>query len=1060
MKNRFWKIFGRPAKSAPRAATIPIVRETQYEAEYAKPVEATVRENEPQDSNLPSGLPRGNWEPGQELLDDFVIEKTLGEGGMGKVYLVRSRSTGLRFAVKRAKVISESSRRSFLAELQTWIDLPEHANLVPCRFFRTVGDEILIFAEYVEGGSLEGWIDSRRLYEGGPWQALERMLDIAIQFAWGLHCLHELGLIHQDVKPGNVLVSTEGETSLQGVRSRVTDFGLVRARAAGGEAASGDPRRSILVSTSGGTPSYWSPEQAARLKLTRGADIWSWGVSVLELFTGGIAWNSGLDASAALEQLLRSGAKNRAIPAMPDRLADLLRQCFRHEPSQRLASLSEAVDLLKAIYKASIGAGYNRTLKGIEQAVSPQTGIKERRSVHGIAWRDPREWLEKALRTAGRDPAEAAAMLGQRGATRRGELVAEMAAYDEAKRLHTCLIKEGHKELETDLATICMEKALVHETVADLHGAIQEYDQAIAIWERLVNLEGRRELANALARAYGNKALEVSVLGDNRGAVALYDQVIDIFGRLVNQEGRSELANDLAMAYMNKATEVGVLGDNRAAVSLYDRAIAIWERLVNREGRRELDNDLARAYGNKARAVSALGDNRSAVSLYDQAIVIRERQVNQEGRCELANDLAAAYMNKACVVSALGDNRGAVALYDQVIAIWERLVNREGHRELANHLATAYMNKACVASALGDNRSAVLLYDQVIAIWEQLVNQEGRCELVGDLARITAYRGETLILLGERARGLEEMRSAQRTLEAEIARTGRADLRQVLTWLQQQLRGSAIATQSESLRTTQTQQATRLMDSDFVVLDFDRGDIEAGDTSNVMAVLKQLLERDAATKFCERVDLCCSGYDSDSRELWEIPEVRAFVQKLDQQFPYWCYFLSRNGEGLMWLTYSLYPLALSQDEKQRLWLPAIRKYIEDRGIPQMTAICRYVGCSDKEALRLTSGAANYLVNKPLGKYVTDRDAQQEDSPNSERYPRAAERSDADAQYYLGSLYYSGHGVAEGSEDYFIPQDYGLAAMWFQKAADKGHARAQFALGVLYDEGQGDRVPKH
>jgi hypothetical protein len=250
------------------------------------------------------------------------------------------------------------------------------------------------------------------------------------------------------------------------------------------------------------------------------------------------------------------------------------------------------------------------------------------------------------------------------------------------------------------------------------------------------------------------------------------------------------------------------------------------------------------------------------------------------------------------------------------------------------------------------------------------------------------------------------------------------------------------------------QQATRLIDSDFVVLDFDRGDIEAGDTSNVMAVLKQLLERDAATKFCEKADLCCSGYDSDSRELWEIPEVRAFVQKLDQQFPYWCYFLSRNGEGLMWLTYCLYPLALSQDEKQRLWLPAIRKYIEDRGIPHMTAICRYVGCSDKEALRLTSGAANYLVNKPLGKYVTDRGAQQDDSPNSERFPRAAERSDADAQYYLGSMYYAGHGAAEDPEDYFIPQDYGLAAMWFQKAADKGHARAQFALGVLYDEGQG------
>ena len=252
-------------------------------------------------------------------------------------------------------------------------------------------------------------------------------------------------------------------------------------------------------------------------------------------------------------------------------------------------------------------------------------------------------------------------------------------------------------------------------------------------------------------------------------------------------------------------------------------------------------------------------------------------------------------------------------------------------------------------------------------------------------------------------------------------------------------------------RTPQTQQATRLMDFDFVVLDFDRGDIEAGDTSDVMAVLKQLLERDAATRFCERVDLCCAGYDSDSRELWEIPEVRAFVQRLDQQFPYWCYFLSRNGEGLLWLTYCLYPLALSQDEKQRLWLPAIRKYIEDRGIPQMTAMCRYVGCSDQEALRLTSSAANYLVNKPLGKYVTDQGAQRGDSTNSERFTRAEERSDADAQFYLGSLYYAGHCVPE---DFVIPPDYGLAKMWFQLAADKCHALAQYNLGLMYFFGNG------
>ena len=740
MGNWFGKIFGGSDKSDSPSVTATKARMPHSVAGNPRNTGRKVHPGDPDGPELPSVLAAGEWAHGQALLDDFVVERTLGEGGMGKVYLLCSRSTASRFAVKRAKGFKEADRRNFLAELQTWIDLPEHANLVPCRFFRTMGDEVLIFAEYVEGGSLKEWIDSRKLYEGGARQALERMLDVAIQFAWGLHCLHELGLVHQDVKPGNVLMGTNGKTALQGVRPRVTDYGLTRARAAAGETFSTDPSRSILVSSGGGTPAYWSPEQAAGLPLTRKTDIWSWGVSVLEMFTGEVTWRSGHGAAEVIEQHLQQAGYDEAIPAMPDRLSELLRQCFCEKPGERPTSLGEAADRLKVIYQESVGRDYSRTLNVNERAALPQTGINERRTAFGGVWKDPQEWLEMALRAAGRNPAEAAMMVAGRGVTRQGELVAEMAAYDEAKRLYLQLVRGGQEKLETDLAELCFDKALVHRTAADVHGALQEYDQAIAIRERLVNQDGRRELANDLATVYTNKAAAVRALGDNRGAVALDDQAIAIWERLVNQEGRRKLANALATVYTNKAVAVNALGDNCGAVALCDQAIAILERLVNREGRRELAHDLAFAYTNKAASVSALGDHRGAVTLCDQAIAILERLVNQEGRRELANDLAAVYMNKAIAVSTLGDDRGAVALYDQSIAIRERLVN-----------------------------------------------QEGRRELVGGLARLKAYRGEILITLGEKENGLRDMRSAQSILDAEIARTGRTDLKQVLTWLQQQL---------------------------------------------------------------------------------------------------------------------------------------------------------------------------------------------------------------------------------------------------------------------------------
>jgi hypothetical protein len=116
------------------------------------------------------------WSSGAVLLDDFVVDGELGQGGMGTVYSVHSRSTGHVFAVKTvlaAKLGDATSQKRFLDELQTWIDLPEHPHLVTGRFFRTVGDRTAIFADLVEGGSLQSWIRERRL------TGLDQILDVA-----------------------------------------------------------------------------------------------------------------------------------------------------------------------------------------------------------------------------------------------------------------------------------------------------------------------------------------------------------------------------------------------------------------------------------------------------------------------------------------------------------------------------------------------------------------------------------------------------------------------------------------------------------------------------------------------------------------------------------------------------------------------------------------------------------------------------------------------------------------------------------------------------------------
>jgi serine/threonine protein kinase len=238
------------------------------------------------------------WTKGQLLLDDFEVERVLGEGGMGAVYLVRSRSTEQVFAVKTilaSRLGDPASQRLFFDELQTWIDLPEHPHLTACRFFRTVGEQVAIFAEYVARGTLATWIEKRKITD------LEWALDKAIQFAWGLDAAHELGVIHQDVKPGNVLISAQGLV-------KITDFGLARARAKAGERSVGRSGQSLLVSYGGLTPAYCSPEQADGRPLSRRTDVWSWGLSVLEMFTGGVTWAHGIFWTWNITPRSRSGA--------------------------------------------------------------------------------------------------------------------------------------------------------------------------------------------------------------------------------------------------------------------------------------------------------------------------------------------------------------------------------------------------------------------------------------------------------------------------------------------------------------------------------------------------------------------------------------------------------------------------------------------------------------------------------------------------------------------------------------------------------------------------------
>ena len=318
------------------------------------------------------------WSEGDIILGVYEVKRMEGikgrrkhytEGGMGFVYRVLHRGWDLDLAVKSPKPAAfetEQGKENFERECKTWIDLGHHPNIVTCYYVRRLGGIPRVFAEFGRDGSLEDWIQNRKLYQGGPSRALERILDIAIQFCWGLKYAHEQGLVHQDVKPDNVMM-------IGGV-PKVTDFGLAKARLAAGEAVAEAAAEREFVSWAGMTPAFCSPEQveaseqarsgfssSERAKLTHCTDIWSWAVSILAMFCGAPPCPAGGHTAAKVfKAYCKEPSASDILPNIPERLAILMARCFRRDPDDRPQGFDEVVDELIEIYRKATGNEYPR----------------------------------------------------------------------------------------------------------------------------------------------------------------------------------------------------------------------------------------------------------------------------------------------------------------------------------------------------------------------------------------------------------------------------------------------------------------------------------------------------------------------------------------------------------------------------------------------------------------------------------------------------------------------------------------------------------------------------
>jgi serine/threonine-protein kinase len=275
-----------------------------------------------------------------ERIGHFHLLAEIGRGGMGVVYLAEDENLRRRVAVKLlpgSAATNEERRRRFLREARAAAAV-SHPNLVTVHEIGEIEGQAYIAMEFLHGENLAQHLAARRL-------PVDEAMGLARNVLAGMACAHEAGLVHRDLKPGNVMVTTEGI-------AKVLDFGLAKLLTGGSAVAVTGPTLThdghVL-----GTPSYMSPEQARGLPLDRRTDVFSFGVVLFEMLTGRRPFG-GETSADVVSSLLRDVPPSIASlnPEVDPGLNALVARCLEKRPEDRYSGCAEVLTDLDRVATA------------------------------------------------------------------------------------------------------------------------------------------------------------------------------------------------------------------------------------------------------------------------------------------------------------------------------------------------------------------------------------------------------------------------------------------------------------------------------------------------------------------------------------------------------------------------------------------------------------------------------------------------------------------------------------------------------------------------------------
>lgn len=283
-------------------------------------------------------MPSSSPPPPAVLADRYRLERRFASGGMAEVWLATDTALSRQVAVKLLKpslaadpVIAERFRREAVAAASL-----THPNIVAVYDAVDDGGRQAVVMQFVRGKSLRQLLDEQQRLSP------ELTVHIGCAVAAALDAAHQAGLVHRDVKPGNVLVTPDGLVLL-------ADFGIAKAL----DGTDGDLTSENVMM---GTAKYLSPEQVRGQRLDGRADLYSLGLVLYECLAGRVPFLGETDADTALSRLQRDPTDlARLRPTLPRGLVDVIHRLLARDPEERYATGAEVRAALQQSLTRSAG---------------------------------------------------------------------------------------------------------------------------------------------------------------------------------------------------------------------------------------------------------------------------------------------------------------------------------------------------------------------------------------------------------------------------------------------------------------------------------------------------------------------------------------------------------------------------------------------------------------------------------------------------------------------------------------------------------------------------------